>query len=284
MRLKEFKQFFFQGLEESYPKTEFTTFFRLLAEAYLGLDRLQVALNPDLKLNESQLKKMEMALARLKKHEPIQYVLGETEFFGRRFKVNPTVLIPRPETEELIGWIIEEETLKNKAEGLKILDIGTGSGCISITLAKEFPKAELTAIDISAEALAVARQNAHINKANVNLAQQNILRTNQLLESYDIVVSNPPYVRELEKKEMYKNVLDHEPTLALYVEDQDPLLFYRKIAQLARQNFTKKGVLYFEINQYFPDAMKRLLKNQGFENVELKKDIFGNTRFCRASL
>lgn len=286
MHVKELKTIFSQGLAEIYPKTEITSFLQLLTEAYLGMNRLQVALNPALELNSVQVQQFEKGLKRLQNQEPIQYILGETEFFGYRFLVNPVVLIPRPETEELVEWIIQDLqhfTLKKATPALKIVDVGTGSGCIPISLAKELPQAKFTALDISSEALAVARQNAKMQEVEVGFIQQDILAVEELPETYDVIVSNPPYVRQSEKKQMHKNVLDYEPNTALYVSDEDPLLFYRKIAQLAHQKLAKDGALYFEINQYLAEELKQVLEKQGFKKITLKKDSFGNYRMCKAS-
>jgi release factor glutamine methyltransferase len=201
------------------------------------------------------------------------------------FEVNSNVLIPRPETEELVAWILsdcKQEPLKD----FKILDIGTGSGCIAIALAKNISQAEIAAIDVSAEALELAQKNAQTNGVPVTFLCQNILETEDLQGQFDVIVSNPPYVRNLEKAEIKKNVLEHEPHLALFVEDNDALLFYRKIATLAQKNLKENGKLYFEINQYLGLEMVGLLTAMGFVDVELRKDIYGNDRMicgCRAN-
>ena len=242
-------------------------------------------------MNSTQLQQFEKALQRLLQQEPIQYVLGDTEFFGYPFQVNQHTLIPRPETEELVAWIIEDMKNKNQANSqqkplkstITILDIGTGSGCIPISLAKELPQAKVSSIDVSEEALQVARKNSALNKVAVNFIQQDILKAENLQEKYDVIVSNPPYVRELEKEQMHQNVLDFEPELALFVQNDDPLIFYRKIAQLAKNALIENGKLYFEINEYLPEEMVSLLEEIGYQNIELKKDIFGKFRMCKAS-
>ena len=186
------------------------------------------------------------------------------------------MLIPRPETEELVDWVLT--TVIPSSKPLKIIDIGTGSGCIAISLAKSLPNAEVTAVDVSAKALQVARRNAELNEVTINFLHQDILQTTSLPDTYDIIISNPPYVRSLEKAEMQANVLEYEPHLALFVSDTDPLLFYDRIATLARQALLPEGSLFFEINQYLGEEMKALLKAKGFEKVVLRQDLSGNDR------
>ena len=188
------------------------------------------------------------------------------------------------ETEEFVDWIVETEKKNNKREKLAILDIGTGTGCIPISLKKNIPQAEISAIDVSEEALKIARKNAESNQVEINFILQNILETEDLKQQFDIIVSNPPYVRNLEKQEIKKNVLEFEPHLALFVEDTDALLFYRKIAQLALKNLTPNGLLFFEINQYLGKETVELLENLGFKNIELKKDIYGNDRMIKCTI
>ena len=279
MKLARFKEKFTKSLKEEYPLQEVNSFFNLLTEAFLGMTRLQVALDPEKEVSAMEQQNLEDALHRLKQHEPIQYILGETEFFGLTFKVDENVLIPRPETEELVEWILADAKNLEQSE-IQILDIGTGSGCIAISLAKHLPNAKVAAIDISEGALETAKKNAEINKVNVEFLQQDILVAETLPAKYDIIVSNPPYVRELEKKEMQANVLDNEPAGALYVKDEDPLVFYRKITALAKENLKKGGTLYFEINQYLGEETKALLTNNYF-TASLKKDIFGNDRMLK---
>jgi len=279
MLLSQLKNEFEKGLQDEFPSTEILSFFYILTEEYLGLQRVDIALNPDQEISKEEQTKFESVLNRLKKQEPIQYITGSTEFFTRKFLVNKSVLIPRPETEELVEWIISDH--RNTEKQLKVLDIGTGTGCIPISLKKELKDSEVSSYDISSEALLIAKRNAKLNAAEVTFQKLDILKTDSLDDSYDIIVSNPPYVRELEKKAMHKNVLDHEPKLALYVEDDDALLFYSKIAELASKSLNKDGRLYFEINQYLPEETKSLVEQFGFE-AELKKDIFGNYRMLKA--
>ena len=283
MKILKFKTAFFSALTEIYPETEIQSFFNILVEFRLKLSRIKVALNPDYEINTADLKFLQEALAGLKKHRPIQYIIGETEFYGLLFKVNEHVLIPRPETEELVSWIIENSKLKTQNLKLKILDIGTGSGCIPISLAKNLPNANLSTIDISSEALKTAKINAQLNDVSVHFIEKDILNTHNLPETYNIIVSNPPYVRELEKEQMHNNVLANEPHLALFVKDLNPLLFYDKIADLAKSHLTKNGYLYFEINQYLGKETIELLRSKGFKNIELRKDIFGADRMIKAA-
>ena len=291
MKLKTYKTEFYAQLLPLFPEKEVESFFYLLTETYLEKTRIQLALDPDFELNSTQLQQFEKALQRLLQQEPIQYILGDTEFFGYPFQVNQHTLIPRPETEELVAWIIEDVKNKNQANSqqkplnstITILDIGTGSGCIPISLTKELPQAKVSSIDVSKEALQVARRNSTLNKVAVNFIQQDILQAENLPEKYDVVVSNPPYVRKLEKEQMHQNVLDFEPELALFVENDDPLIFYRKIAQLAKNALIENGKLYFEINEYLPEEMVSLLEEIGYQEIELKKDIFGKFRMCKAS-
>ena len=193
-------------------------------------------------------------------------------------------MIPRPETEELVDWIISNSLKIEQSKNLKILDIGTGSGCIAISLAKNIPNAQISALDVSEKALATAKKNAVRNEVNITFLHQSILETEDLGQEFDIIVSNPPYVRNLEKEEIKKNVLDNEPHLALFIEDNDALIFYRKIAELAQKNLSDSGELYFEINQYLGASMIDLLEKMNFKNIELRKDIYGNDRMTKAVL
>ncbi len=209
--------------------------------------------------------------------------MGETEFYGLPFYVNENTLIPRPETEELVEWIIKDCYVpRNDARTIRILDIGTGSGCIAISLAKNIPNAEVFALDVSEKTLTIAKKNAVRNGVNVTFLHQSVLEIEDLGQQFDIIVSNPPYVRHLEKAEINKNVLEYEPHLALFVEDNDALLFYRKITELAQKNLPENGQLYFEINQYLGKEMLELLEKYHFKNIELRKDIYGNDRMIKS--
>ncbi|WP_373057462.1 peptide chain release factor N(5)-glutamine methyltransferase [Zunongwangia sp. H14] len=279
MKVKELKIKFWEELKEEYPQEEIGSFFNLLAEEYLKMNRLQMALQPDRDISEAENASFEAALQQLKNHQPVQYIIGETEFFGLKFKVNEAVLIPRPETEELVQWILDDTS---SAENLKILDIGTGSGCIAISLAKNLPNAEVFAIDVSENALQIAKTNAILNKVEVSFVQQDILQLESLKEHFNIIVSNPPYVRHLEKSRMQRNVLNFEPELALYVKDENPLIFYKTITKLAEKSLHPGGKLYFEINQYLAEETEELLKMHNFK-TSLKKDIFGNYRMLKGN-
>ncbi|MCC4230697.1 peptide chain release factor N(5)-glutamine methyltransferase [Zunongwangia profunda] len=280
MTITQLKNKFLENLGDKYPKEENLSFFNLLAEHFLQLNRLQIALEPNKKLNDTEVIEFEGAIKKLRVFEPIQYIIGETEFFSLSFKVTPGVLIPRPETEELVQWILDEVSLKQQQD-LHILDIGTGSGCIPISLKKHLPKAQISAIDISEEALKVANLNTEKNKVSVHLVHQDILSTQKLSRQFDVIVSNPPYVRELEKAEMQQNVLQYEPETALYVKDENPLLFYNKITKLAQEGLSKNGLLFFEINQYLGEETKTMVEEHGFR-AELRKDMFGNFRMLKA--
>ena len=293
MLLKQYKSHFFDALKNSQDEQEIESFFFILTEYLHNLKRVDVALNPNFKLSDEEVKKWNAILAQLQQEKPIQYITREAWFYGLKFEVNENTLIPRPETEELVEWIIESWKLgagswkSENQKRINVLDIGTGTGCIPIALKANLPQANVSAIDVSENALEVAKRNAELNKVEINFIQANILEVedlSQLPSSYNIIVSNPPYVRNLEKQEIKKNVLDYEPHLALFVEDTDALLFYRKIAQLTIKNLSPNGLLFFEINQYLGKETVELLQNLGFKNIELKKDIYGNDRMIRCSI
>lgn len=294
MKIKNLKTHFFSELQTIQEDSEIESFFFILTEYLHNLKRIDISLNPDFEISESDLEKWNSIISELKIEKPIQYITGEAWFYGLRFEVNENTLIPRPETEELVEWIIDREKGKGKREKVSILDIGTGSGCIPIALKKEIPNATVFAIDVSEKALEKACKNAVDNEVEVNFILQNILEIDTLNElpaskfqlptKYDVIVSNPPYVRNLEKQEIKKNVLDYEPHLALFVEDNNALLFYRKIAELALTSLTPNGKLFFEINQYLGKETVELLENLGFKNIELRKDFVGNDRMICCGL
>ena len=284
MLLKNYKTIFLQELSSLYDEKEIESFFYLITEKLQGLKRIDLALHPETVIDGVHLKQWKKIVADLKVYKPIQYILGETEFYGLPFLVNENVLIPRPETEELVELILSNNRMTQLPNPLKILDIGTGTGCIPIALKKNLTNAEVYAIDVSEKALATARKNAEINNVEVQFDLKNILETNDLEQQFDIMVSNPPYVRNLEKAEINPNVLAYEPHLALFVEDNDALLFYRKITELATKNLNLKGQLYFEINQYLGKETVALIESYGFKKVTLLKDIYGNDRMISASL
>lgn len=282
MKIKEYRSYFIQELTPIFDEGEAESFFYLILENKQQLKRIDLALQHDLTFSEDEIKIWNAILEQLKNEIPVQYLLGKTSFYGLDFEVNTNVLIPRPETEELVDWIIKSNQVDQNSKALKILDIGTGSGCIAISLANYIPNAKVFAIDVSESALDTAKKNAESNKVEVTFTNKNILETVDLEQQYDIIVSNPPYVRNLEKEEIKKNVLNNEPHLALFVEDNDALIFYRKIAELAQKNLSEKGQLFFEINQYLGQEMINLLEEMNFKNVELRKDIYGNDRMIRS--
>ncbi|MDG2431775.1 peptide chain release factor N(5)-glutamine methyltransferase [Flavobacterium sp.] len=284
MKIREYRSHFIAALTPIYDATEAESFFYLVLEEKKQLRRIDLALTPDVVFSEADILIWDAILAQLKLEIPVQYILGKTSFYGLDFEVNPAVLIPRQETEELVDWIISSANSLKLDTPLRILDIGTGSGCIAISLAKNIKNATVFALDVSDTALATAKKNAETNKVAVNFISQNILETTDLQQQFDIIVSNPPYVRNLEKQEIKKNVLDNEPHLALFVADTDALIFYRKIATLAQKNLVVGGQLYFEINQYLGNEMVALLESLYFKNNELRKDIYGNDRMTRATL
>ena len=284
MKIKQYRDQFIQALTPIHGEDEAESFFYLILEDKNQLKRIDLALQPDLVFTNEEILVWNSFLEQLKLEIPVQYLLGKTSFYGLDFIVNENVLIPRSETEELVEWIIESQKLKVETQKVRILDIGTGSGCIAISLAKNIPDAQVFAIDVSEKALATAKKNAIENNVDVTFIHQNILETEDLGQQFDIIVSNPPYVRNLEKLEIKKNVLDNEPHLALFVDDTDALIFYKKIAELARKNLTQNGLLFFEINQYLGKEMIDLLQEMTFKNSELRKDIYGNDRMTKSSL
>jgi release factor glutamine methyltransferase len=275
MKLKDYRTHFIEKLTPLYDVMEAERFFTISLEELKGWKRVDVALNPHAELSTDEIAKWDVVLAALEQQKPIQYIFGRTHFYGLDFEVNEHTLIPRPETEELVEWVIHE----NKSRGrVTILDIGTGSGCIAISLAKNLPDAQVFAIDVSPGALEVAKKNALNNNVDVTFIQQDILAAEKLEDQFDVIVSNPPYVRNLEKAEIKRNVLDYEPHIALFVDDNDALLFYRKIALLAKENLPQNGKIYFEINQYFGLETAQMLEEFRFTNVVLRKDMYGNDR------
>ncbi|RYJ40589.1 Release factor glutamine methyltransferase [Flavobacterium anhuiense] len=285
MKIKQYRTQFIKELSPFYDAYEAESFFYLILEDKHKLRQIDLALNHELVFEENDFMIWDELLKQLKKEVPIQYLLGKTNFYGLDFEVNENVLIPRPETEELVEWIINENVSPDKNKKIRILDIGTGTGCIAISLAKNLPNAEVFGVDVSKKAIETAKRNAVRNDADVTFMFLDILETEEFTCQFDIIVSNPPYVRNLEKIEIKKNVLDYEPHLALFVEDNDPLIFYRKIASLAQNGLLKNGKLYFEINQYLGKEMIDLLESMSFENVELRKDIYDNDRMisCKVS-
>ncbi len=284
MLLKEIKNIYHLELDPLFPKEEVDSFFYLVIDHYLGLERFILAMQPNLVVSKENEDPLFFALSQLKQERPIQHILGKAHFCELEFRVDENVLIPRPETEELVYWIINEVQKGDPREEVKILDIGTGSGCIAISLAKNLPNAKAYALDISKKALQIAGENAMDNGVDIVFLEADILSLEGFKDKFDVIVSNPPYVRELEKLEMKNNVVEHEPGLALFVSDGDPLIFYKIITRLALSHLKKGGVLFFEINQYLGEEMKQLLEAENFSEIEPRKDMFGNDRMLKGQL
>ena len=248
----------------------------LIFEKLKGYSRTQLLLSGDELLTDNETDEITKIVSRLKNHEPIQYILGSTEFYGLEFCCVPDVLIPRPETEELVDWIIKE----NGASNPTIIDMGTGTGCIAISLQKNIPQSTVFACDISPVCIETANRNAQQNSAKILVVEYDIIAGQPQVEfpEFDVVVSNPPYVRESEKALMEKNVTDFEPDLALFVVDENPLIFYESIADFARKNLKDQGKLYFEINESLGDETCNMLTAKGFTHIRLKRDINGKNR------
>lgn len=283
-KIKDILRFFHEELNDSYENDELETIIAYCFEFYLKMNRADLITQENNTISESDLLKLNFAIKDLKKHKPLQYILGEADFYRLKFKVNEHVLIPRPETEELVHLIIKD----NQLDAPAILDIGTGSGCIPISLKKNIPSAKLTALDVSKEALEIATYNAKLNGVEVEFVLDSILHLTSHISHrtslYDIVVSNPPYICYSEKDSMNKNVLEFEPHLALFVENEDPLLFYKAISDFALKHLNKNGKIYFEINQAFGPETKNMLENKGFKNVDLIKDLSNNYRILRGNI
>lgn len=280
--MQQLRNYINTALCNLYPEGEIRSFFFWIMEELTGASRTEILANKYKDLSETQIDSFKTIVLRLQNFEPIQYILGETDFYKLKFKLAPGVLIPRPETEELVDWVIAET---DATANVHILDVGTGSGCIAISLAKELAKARVRAFDLSGEALAIAKQNASLNHVEIDFKQVDVLNKDsfyQFENKYNVIVSNPPYICEKEKSEMAQNVLAFEPSLALFVPDIDPLLFYRKIAEFAFEKLFSGGKLFFEINRAYGAEMISLLQNFGFVNIELRKDFYNNDRMIRA--
>lgn len=281
MSLNDIKQTLKKQLADQYESIELNPILSILTEHITGWDQLQQALNKETALNEMQILAFEKAAAELKAGKPIQYVIGKAWFMGEAYSVNEHVLIPRPETEELVDWILEYAEIKGTS--LRILDIGTGSGCIAIALKKALPNSNVSAIDISTNALKVAAENASILNAAIEFVPLDILNTAFLPDQYDVIVSNPPYIPMHEMENMEMQVAAQEPNIALFVPDEDPLVFYKAIARLAKLHLKPNGQLFFEIHFDQGEAMVNLLDEMHF-HAELREDLFGKDRMIRASL
>lgn len=277
--VKDIRKYYCEQLCSIYDKEEANAMILILFDHYFKIDRVRMALEPNLRLSESEMLTFHFAVKDLLKNKPLQYIIGETEFCDLKFKVNGNVLIPRPETSELVHLITNRQQTTDNSQ-LTILDIGTGSGCIAISLAKQLPQSQVYALDISEKTLCVAKDNAYINNVDITFIHDDILSLRNKIETkFDIIVSNPPYVRDLEKAEMRNNVLNWEPHNALFVSDDDPLIFYRNILEFAKTHLKENGEVWFEINEYLGKEMKDLCCKMGFSNVNIYKDFREKERF-----
>jgi release factor glutamine methyltransferase len=280
MTFSDLEKQFSAELSDIYAKEEAAMLCFLSVQHRFNWTKASYLLNKQEVISDTDTTNFLDILSQLKTSKPIQYILGETDFYGRTFRVNPAVLIPRPETEELVKWVLETGSTKN----ISLLDIGTGSGCIAISLKIEIPEAEVVAIDLSADALALAQENASLHKAVVTFIEKDVLQMHptDLATTFDMVVSNPPYIALAEKDSMKANVLANEPHLALFVPNTNPLIFYERIAALAQANLNLGGFLFFEINERFGKEVLALLVKKGFKHVELRQDLSGKDRMVKA--
>ena len=273
MTLQDFKLEMISELSSIYEMDELNSVFNLLSEDYLKIPRSKILLADEIDLNESNQNLFSSALERLKTHEPIQYVLGKTTFMNLEFKVNSSVLIPRPETEELVRLMLKEDL-----DGKEVLDIGTGSGCIAISLTKNLHNAKVSALDISKDALEVALENAELNNVNIEFIHADIFEY-QSDKKYDVIVSNPPYVLESEKMLMKQNVLNYEPEIALFVDDINALKYYESVIKFSLNNLNSQGQIFFETNENYKDELNKLAQNYEYNIIEFKLDINDKNRF-----
>lgn len=280
MKASELRKLFNENLVNYSAQERDILFFQSL-DYFAKISKINFLLNTNQELIPNDEKEILSCLNQLRQNIPIQYITGEASFFGLSFFVNPDVLIPRQETEELVDLIIKSV---DKSKEISILDIGTGSGCIAISLAKFLPKAKIFALDVSKKALQTAKKNAEKNQVSISFIEADILKINDLEQKFDIIVSNPPYVREMEKNEIRANVLEHEPHLALFVPDENPLIFYKKIADIGKNNLYKNGKIFFEINQYLEKEMEFLMKEKKYNQFSIKKDLSGNYRILTAQI
>ena len=280
MTFSDLEKQFSAELSDIYAKEEAAMLCFLSVQHRFNWTKASYLLNKQEVISDTDTTNFLDILSQLKTSKPIQYILGETDFYGRTFRVNPAVLIPRPETEELVKWVVETVSTKTPS----LLDIGTGSGCIAISLKIEIPDAEVVAIDISADALALAQENASLHKAVVTFIEKDVLQMHpiDLTTTFDVVVSNPPYIALAEKELMKANVLANEPHVALFVPNTNPLIFYERIAALAQAKLNLGGFLFFEINELFGKEVLALLVKKGFKHVELRQDLSGKDRMVKA--
>ena len=280
MLLNEFRYKFNSSLKNQYPKSEITSFYRRLTHFYFQWPPTFLIMNPDYRLNYEELQQLTIALNELKKFRPIQYILNESYFYGRTFYVDEHVLIPRQETEELVKWVLSD--YKDEEHHCNVLELGTGSGCIAISLAKEQRKFKIEALDVSKAALQVAQKNAFLHNSEIDFLHQDICRLENWHKPLDVIISNPPYIEPNEKKEMLPNVLDHEPHLALFTPNGEPLYFYKKIIFLANSCLKVNGCFYLEINPKYTKDLVAFIKTSTFKDIEVRNDIFGKNRMLKA--
>lgn len=285
MSIQQFIQYAKAQLQPLYDSREAENIIYRLLEHELQLSKLHILLDKQQKLSEQSGKQLNQYLQALKKYEPLQYVLGVAYFGDLQLQLTPDVLIPRPETEELVAWVSDFCQKMLVEQPLHLLDIGTGSGCIALSLKKNTPKNRVSALDISEKALAVAQKNAEIHQLDIQFIQANIEDKNAWSQHpfYDIIVSNPPYITEQEKTLMRQNVLQHEPALALFVENEKPLRFYQVIADFAKHRLAPQGSLFFELNEHFAEQTRDMLQQKGFQKVELRKDLNNKWRMLQAT-
>jgi release factor glutamine methyltransferase len=269
-----------EKLSAQYDKDELNEIISLALEAVKGFTKTALTMQSDAKLTTNEAYELGRILYDLKQNKPIQYILGYSWFYGMKFTVNEDVLIPRPETEELCRWIIE--TAKHKAEIKNVLDIGTGSGCIAIAVKKNLSHLNVTALDVSGKALAVAKTNAEQNQTSIHLIHADILQQPALAQRFDIIVSNPPYVLHSDKTSLHERVIKHEPHLALFADEEDALVYYKAIADFAAQHLNENGILFFEIHESKGKEVTDLFISKSFRDVELRKDISGKDRMIKA--
>ena len=280
MLLNEFRYKFNSSLKNQYPKSEITSFYRRLTHFYFQWPPTFLIMNPNYRLNYEELQQLTIALNELKKFRPIQYILNESYFYGRTFYVDEHVLIPRQETEELVKWVLSD--YKDEEHHCNVLELGTGSGCIAISLAKEQRKFKIEALDVSKAALQVAQKNAFLHNSEIDFVHQDICRLENWHKPLDVIISNPPYIEPNEKKEMLPNVLDHEPHLALFTPNGEPLYFYKKIIFLANSCLKVNGCFYLEINPKYTKDLVAFIKTSTFKDIEVRNDIFGKNRMLKA--
>jgi release factor glutamine methyltransferase len=282
MKLKELKQVFITSIQDQYSRDECIALFDITAYKIFNISKSYFIIRQEEEASTTDERSIQDIVKQLQTGKPIQYILGETTFYGLKFFVDEHVLIPRFETEELVQLVIK--TLKkNGYEFKKVLDIGTGTGCIPITIKHALPELQVAAIDISPEALTIAKRNADLNEVQVDFYEADMLLY-QSTEHYDVIISNPPYIRAMEKADMHQNVLDHEPHLALFVSNEKPLIFYEAIAKFGRTNLTPNGMLFLEINEYLGSEMKQMLSEAGFVNISLIQDMQGKDRIISCQL